>query len=352
MNNNLKIIVFDNFKEQGEKINKQLKIFFKTKEDFTIDIATPRFANGEGKGILLETVRGNDLYILADVGNYGSVYKLKNYTNHMSPDDHYQDIKRIVSVCKGYANKITLITPLLYQSRQDKRSSRESLDCAISLQELKTIGVDAFFTYDAHNPNVFNAIPLTPISNLYPTDVMAKEIVEKEKLDDNVVVISPDFGGAQRARHYAERLNCDVGIFYKRRDLTKIVNGTHPIIEHLYLGPDVFDKTIVVVDDIIASGNSLLEVANILKNKGAKKVILVATFALFTEELEKFDVSYQNGDFKKLYTTNLSYIPSEYLEKEYLSQIDLTTNIAEVIKTIHLGESLTKLEKSNSYVRK
>ena len=323
--NKIKLITLKSAKELGKKVEKHLK-------EKSIKLEESRFSNGEGKVTIKGNIKGEDIYLLADIGNYGLTYKLHEYLNHYSPDEHYEDIKRTISALSGASEKVTVIMPLLYESRQHKRKAKESSDCAIALQELIHLGVDKIITFDCHDPNISNAIPNTPFENIYPTDTILKE-VKKEKLKD-ILVISPDLGASTRARYFAEKLQTNVGVFYKRRDLTKVINGKNPIIEHTYLGPSVKDKDIIVVDDMIASGTSMLEVGELLKKQGARKIIFIATFSLFTEGIEKFEENYKNHTFDKLYTTNLSFIENKY-QKDWLEIVDCSKDIALAIKNSH-----------------
>lgn len=340
--NDLKIIALDNIKEIGLEVNTKLNKLRKTDRNYILDITASRFSNGEGKVKIEESIREKDIYLLADVGNYGITYNMHGFLHHMAPDEHFQDIKRTISAISGYSEKITLVMPLLYQSRQHKRKGRESADCAIALQELKNLGVNHIITFDAHDPTISNSIPNLPFENIYPTNTILEEVLTKEDLE-NILVISPDMGATERARYFAEMLDTNVGVFYKRRDLTKVVNGKNPIIEHTYMGPSVKNCDVLIVDDMIASGNSMLEVGESLKQSGARKVFIIATFSLFTEGIESFDKAYENNCFDKLYTTNLSYIPNEYKEKEWLHTVNCSENIAEIINTLHEGDSLKKL---------
>ena len=248
-----------------------------------------------------------------------------------------------ISATSGRSEHITLIMPLLYQSRQHKRKGRESLDCAVALQELETLGVDSIVTFDAHDPNVANAIPNLPFENFYPTHTILETLIEQEDLE-NLLVVSPDIGAMERSRYYAELLGCDVGVFYKRRDLSKVVNGKNPIIDHIYMGADVQDKTILVVDDMIASGSSMIEVAEELKKRGAHKVYLISTFALFTEGIEIFQEAYQNHLFEKLYSTNLSYVPDTIKKLDWFYEVDCSKFIAKIIDTLHRGISIHTIQ--------
>ena len=347
----LKLIVLDNFKDFGDSVVKHLHKLDKRQAKYSLKTNVTRFNNGEGKVIIDDCIRDIDVYILSDVGNYGMTYELHGHTNYMGPDEHYQDIKRVLSALSGYANRITLVTPLLYQSRQDKRHGRESLDCAISLQELERLGVNHIIGFDVHNPNVSNAIPNLPFENFFPTNTILRSLIKKENVKD-LLVISPDMGAMERARYYAEILGCDVGVFYKRRDLSKVVDGKNPIVEHSYMGCDVKNKNIIIVDDMIASGGSMLEVAEVLKSKGANNIYFVVTYALFTEGLDKFNIAYREGIFNKLYTTNLSYIPKEYQEKRYFEVVDMSKSVAEIIDYLHDGKSLKPLLNKKEEIKK
>ncbi len=340
--NNIKIIALDNIKEIGSEVNIKLNKLRKTDKNYMLNITASRFSNGEGKVKIEDSVREKDIYLLADVGNYGMTYNMHGFTHHMAPDEHFQDIKRTISAISGYSEKVTVIMPLLYQSRQHKRKGRESADCALALQELERLGVDHIITFDAHDPTISNAIPNLPFENFYPTNTILEDLLKTEKLNE-ILVISPDLGATERARYYAEMLDTNVGAFYKRRDLTKVVNGKNPIIEHTYMGSSVEGCDVLVVDDMIASGASMLEVGKRLKTDGAKKVYFIATFVLFTEGIEEFDKAYQNHYFDKLYTTNLSYIPEEYREKEWFHTVDCSENIAKIIHALHNKESLKPL---------
>ena len=329
---NLKIIAFENCKELGTKIDQHIKRMKNTKETNIIDVVCSRFNNGEGKLYISESVQKKDLYILSDVGNYSIEYDFYGKSHNMSPDEHFQDIKRVISATNGRFSKITLIMPLLYQSRQHRRKERESLDCALALQELESLGVNQIITFDCHDPNVSNAIPNLPFENIFATDTILKEIFQNEKIDrDKMLVISPDMGAMERARYYAEILGCDVGLFYKRRDLSKIIDGKNPIVEHIYLGKDPNDYTVFVIDDMIASGTSMLDVAKELKSRNAKNVYLISTFALFTSGIDNFEKGYKNKLFDRLYSTNLVYVPEKIIEKEWYHSVDCSEQLAKII---------------------
>lgn len=342
MNSNLKLVVLPNAKFLGEKVDKNLKEINNSDSTYIVQITSDRFSNGEGKVKIEETVRDKDLYILSDIGNYSINYDFHGMKHFMAPDEHFQDIKRIISATSGHASKINVIMPMLYQSRQHKRKGRESLDCALALQELERIGVSNIITFDAHDPNVVNAVPNLSFDNFYPTNIIIDALEENEHID-NMIVVSPDMGAMERARYYAGMLGCDVGLFYKRRDLTKVVNGKNPIVEHVYLGSDVKDKNILIVDDMISSGTSMIESAQNLKNRGAKKVYLVATFALFTEGIEKFNDAYNEGIFTKLYVTNLSYVPEEIKSKEWYTEVDCSILLARIINKLNKKESIAEI---------
>ncbi len=338
----LRLIVLDNIENLGSRTNEYLKKIRKSNEDYIIPITRDRFSNGEGKIKIGGTVRDKDIYIISDVGNYDVTYNMHGFTHHMSPDEHFQDIKRVISAISGYASKITLVMPLLYESRQHKRKGKESLDCAIALKELEALGVNHIVTFDAHDPNVANAIPNLPFENFYPTHDILTDLVANEDIE-NLLVVSPDMGAMERARYYAEMLGSDVGVFYKRRDLSKVVNGKNPIVEHVYMGADVKDKNIIIVDDMIASGSSMIEVASLLKEKGAAKIYFVATFALLTEGPDAFIKAYSDGLFNKLYTTNLSYV-SEVIKKEtWYQEVDCSNRMAKIINALNNKDSLKSL---------
>ena len=342
MKSNLKLIILDNFKNVGEKVDKELQRLMKEKESYAVRTSNSRFSNGEGKVKLEETVRHQDLYILCDVGNYSMSYTMHGNTHYMSPDEHFQDVKRVISATSGRSENITLIMPLLYQSRQHKRKGRESLDCALALQELENLGVNCIITFDAHDPNVSNAIPNLPFENFYPTHIILEDLLEEDL--EKLLVVSPDMGAMERYRYYADLLGCDVGVFYKRRDLSKVVNGKNPIVDHVYMGTDVKDKNIIVVDDMIASGSSMIEVASELKKRGANKIYLISTFALFTEGIELFQDAYEKKLFDKLYSTNLSYVREDVRNASWYHEVDCSSFIAKVIDTLHKGESIEPLQ--------
>lgn len=342
----LKLVILNNISEFGDKVNRHLMTMNKAKNSYIVTMKSERFSNGEGKVKLEEAVNGNDLYILSDVGNYGLSYLMHGREHFMSPDEHYEDIKRVIAAFSGHAAKINVVMPLLYESRQHKRRGNESLDCAIALQELERMGVDNIITMDAHDPSICNAIPRLPFENFYPTQQILESLIENEVMD-KVLVISPDMGAMERARYYADMLTCDVGVFYKRRDLSKVVNGKNPIVEHLYMGADPKGRDVIVVDDMIASGGSMIEVAEHLKQRGARHVYLVATFSLFTEGVEIFNEAYESKLFDRLYSTNLSYVPEDIKCKTWYREVDCSYYMAEIINTINKNEDIEVLWNKN-----
>ncbi|NLL00169.1 MAG: ribose-phosphate pyrophosphokinase [Clostridiales bacterium] len=317
------------------------------RDNYLLTACCPRFGTGEAKGQIKESVRGYDLYLLVDVTNYSLTYSVCGHKNHMSPDDHYQDLKRIIAAAGGKARRITVIMPYLYEGRQHRRSSRESLDCALALQELTNMGVESIITFDAHDPRVQNAIPLKSLETVQPTYQFIKAILKNVpdiKMDlDHMMVISPDEGGMGRAVYFANVLGLDMGMFYKRRDYTKIVNGRNPIVAHEYLGTDVEGKDILIVDDMISSGESMLDVATELKRRKANRIFLVSTFGLFTGGLSKFDEAFEKGIIYRLLTTNLVYQTPELLTKPYYINVDMSKYIALIIDTLNHDNSISRL---------
>ncbi|MCI9438148.1 MAG: ribose-phosphate pyrophosphokinase [Lachnospiraceae bacterium] len=322
---------------------------------YLLDTKIPRFGTGEAKGVILESVRGHDLYLLVDVCNYSLTYSVCGQENHMSPDDHYQDLKRIIAAVGGKARRITVIMPFLYESRQHKRTSRESLDCALALQELVQMGVDNIITFDAHDPRVQNAIPLHGFETVQPAYQFIKGLlrnVKNLKLDsDHMMVISPDEGGMSRAIYIANVLGLDVGMFYKRRDYTTIVNGRNPIIAHEFLGTSVEDKDMIIIDDMISSGDSILEVAAALKGRKARKIFVFSTFGLFTGGLDRFDEAYRQGVIDKILTTNLIYQTPELLKREWYINCDMSKYIAYIIDTLNHDSSISDLLNPNERIQ-
>ena len=326
------------------------------RDSYLLNARVPRFASGEAKGMISESVRGNDLYILVDVCNYNLTYPLYGHENHMSPDDHYQDLKRIIAAIGGKARRITVIMPFLYESRQHKRTARESLDCAIALQELVHMGVDNIITFDAHDARVQNAIPLHGFETVQPTYQFIKGLLRNERnlqLDaGHMMVISPDEGGMSRAIYIANVLGLDMGMFYKRRDYTQVINGRNPIVAHEFLGTSVEGKDMIIIDDMISSGDSVLEVAAALKERKANKIFICATFGLFTNGLDRFDQAYKNGYIDKVLTTNLIYQSPELLEREWYINCDMSKYIAYIIDTLNHDTSISDLLNPNERIQR
>ena len=316
------------------------------RDTFLINSVCPRFGTGEGKAVINESVRGYDLYILVDVTNYSLEYTVRGQKNHMSPDDHFQDLKRIIGAVGGKARRITVIMPYLYESRQDKRTSRESLDCAQALEELYNMGVDSVITFDAHEPKVQNAIPLKTFETIKPTYQFIKALLNNvpdiEMTPDKMMVVSPDEGAMGRSIYFGTALGLDISMFYKRRDYTKVVDGRNPIVAHEYLGADLKGKDVVILDDMISSGDSMLEVGRELKKRGAGRIFFCATFGLFTEGLARFDKAYEEGIFDKVVTTNLIYQAPELLQREYYINADMSKYIALIIDTLNHDFSISE----------
>ena len=317
------------------------------RDSYLLNAKVPRFGSGEAKGMILESVRGTDLYLLVDVCNYSLTYSLCGHENHMSPDDHYQDLKRIIAAVGGKARRITVIMPFLYESRQHKRTSRESLDCALALQELVKMGVDNIITFDAHDPRVQNAIPLHGFETVQPAYQFIKGLLHNVKdltIDsEHMMVISPDEGGMKRAIYVANVLGLDMGMFYKRRDYTKIVNGRNPIVAHEFLGSNVEGKDVIIIDDMISSGESMIETAAALKERKAKRIFVFSTFGLFTNGLDRFDKAHAEGIIDKVLTTNLIYQSPELLDREWYINCDMSKYIAYIIDTLNHDSSISDL---------
>ena len=347
----IKLAVLKSAKEFGEKVDKELQRLNDKKESYMINIDEVRFSNGEAKVKINSPIYGSDLYVIGDIGNYGVSYKMRGLDHYMAPDEHFADIRRMVATADAYTDRTNVVMPLLYESRQHKRKGIESLDCAIALQELERMGIESVITFDAHDPSICNAVPELEFDNFYPTNEILTDLINNEKLGE-LLVISPDMGAMERARVYAEMLSTDVGVFYKRRDLSKVVNGKNPILEHMYMGPNPKGKDIIIVDDMIASGSSILEVATMLKEKECKNIFLVATFSLFTEGVEVFDKAYKDKLFKKLYTTNLTYVPEEIKSRKWFKEVDLSKYMALIINTLHTRENINKLRENKVLITK
>ena len=327
-----------------------------SKDSYIVKAKNPRFGSGEAKGVIEESVRGCDLYLMVDVCNYSQTYSLCGYVNHMSPDDHYQDLKRIIAAIGGKARRITVIIPFLYESRQHRRSTRESLDCALALQELVAMGVDNIITFDAHDPRVQNAIPLKGgFETVQPAYQFIKGIcknVPDLQIDsDHMMIISPDEGGTGRAIYLSSVLGLDMGMFYKRRDYSRIVDGRNPIVAHEFLGSSVEGKDVLIIDDMISSGESMIDVATELKKRKANRIFVVATFGLFTNGLEKFDKAVEDGTIYRVVTTNLTYQTPELLSRPYYINCDMSKYIALIIDTLNHDGSLSNILSPNERIQ-
>ena len=366
----LGIICLDGCKDMGNKINDYIirwrredgheykdDVVFNgyERDNYLIDARVPRFGSGEAKGIIGESVRGMDLYLIVDVCNYSLTYSLTGEINHMSPDDHFQNLKRVIAAIGGKARRINVIMPFLYESRQHKRSGRESLDCAIALQELVRMGVDNIITFDAHDPRVQNAIPLSGSETVRPTYQFVKGLLRTFRdlqIDsEHMMAISPDEGATERAVYLANVLNLDMGMFYKRRDYTRIVNGRNPIVAHEFLGSSVEGKDVIILDDMISSGDSILDVAGQLKQRKAKRIFAAATFGLFTNGLEKFDKAYENHIIDGILTTNLIYQTPELLNRPYYINCDMSKYIALMIDTLNHDGSVSSILSPNERIQ-
>ena len=371
----LGIIAVDGCEEMGNKVNDYLVKWRKEetrfqkdnlvfngyeKPNYLINAKVPRFGSGEAKGIINESVRGKDLYLMVDVCNYSLTYSLSGNTNHMSPDDHFQNLKRVIAAVGGKARRLNVIMPFLYESRQHKRSGRESLDCALGLQELVRMGVDNIITFDAHDPRVQNAIPLNGFETIRPTYQFVKGLLKHVpdlQIDaDHMMAISPDEGATGRAIYFANVLGLDMGMFYKRRDYSTVVNGKNPIVAHEFLGDDVTGKDVIIVDDMISSGESMLDVAKQLKERNAGRVFVCTTFGLFTDGFDKFDEYYEKGYINKVVTTNLTYLPPVLYEKPYFVKADMSKFLALIIDSLNhditIGSVMNPTDKIHALLEK
>ena len=341
--------------ESGHEYRDDIAFAGYEKDTYLINAQVPRFGSGEAKGILKESVRGKDLYLMVDVCNYNVTYSLTGRTNHMSPDDHFQNLKRMIAAVGGKGRRINVIMPFLYESRQHKRSSRESLDCALALQELVRMGVENIITFDAHDPRVQNAIPLSGFETVSPTYQFVKGLlrtVDDLQIDaQHMMAISPDEGGTNRAVYFSNILGVDMGMFYKRRDYSTIVNGKNPIVAHEFLGDSVKGKDVIVVDDMISSGDSIIDVATELKKRKAKRIYAAATFGLFTNGLDKFDKAYESGIINGILTTNLIYQTPELLSKPYYINCDMSKYIALLIDTLNHDGSISSILSPNARIQ-
>lgn len=370
----LKIAALPSAKALGEKINKYLVEYRKSihndkvktdpafqgysEDNYLVDAETLRFGSGEGKAVFRESIRGKDLFLLVDVCNHSITYQMNGYTNHMSPDDHYQDLKRVIMACNGKARRVNVIMPFLYEGRQHKRNGRESLDCAYALRELRDMGISNFITFDAHDPRVQNAIPLNGFDNFTTPYEFIKVLLNAENdliVDkDHLTVISLDEGALDRAIYFASVLGVDTGMFYKRRDYSTIVGGRNPIVAHEFLGDNISGKDVIIIDDIISSGQSMLDTAMQLKKMNARRVFLCCTFGLFTDGLSDFDRAFEKGYFDKVVTTSLAYLPPELYARPYFIEADMSKFVASLIDFMNhdasLNNALTTTDKIHSIV--
>ena len=345
------------WREQREHENQSNLAFSGYKRDsYVVSASTPRFGSGEGKGVLNDSIRGYDLYIMVDVCNYSIEYSLCGTTNHMSPDDHYADLKRVISAAGGKARRINVIMPFLYESRQHKRSGRESLDCALMLQELTAMGVENIITFDAHDPRVQNAIPLSGFDNFMPTyqflKALLRSVPDLQIDNEHLMIISPDEGAMARAVYFSNILGVDMGMFYKRRDYSTVVNGKNPIVAHEFLGDSVAGKDVIVIDDMISSGESMLDVAKQLKDRNANRVFVCTTFGLFTDGLKKFDEYYEKGYIHKVITTDLNYHTPELLDRPYYEPAAMGKYLASIMDTLNHDVSVEKVRSTTSKITK
>ncbi len=358
----LKIAALDSCKELGRKVNDYIVRFRQDTlkesldsplfssyqlDNYLVGCHCPRFGSGEAKGLIDESIRGKDLFIMVDVCNYSLTYTVNGKPNHMSPDDHYQDLKRIISAANGKAHRLNVVMPFLYEGRQHKRTKRESLDCALALQELTDMGVDNIFTFDAHDPRVQNSIPLHGFDSFNPPYQFMKALLRAEPglvVDkDHLMIVSPDEGAMHRAIYFSNVIGVNMGTFYKRRDYSKIVKGKNPIVAHEFLGDDVHGKDIIIVDDMISSGESMLDVARQIKERGANRVFVCSTFGLFTEGFDIFDEYYNHGYINRVITTNLTYLPPSAYEKPYFVVADMSKFIALIIDSMNHDISIGKV---------
>lgn len=367
----LKIVALSSAAEMGNRVNDYL-VEFRQKvhndrvkndpafhgyieDNYLAKAECPRFGSGEGKGIFKESIHGKDLFILVDVCNHSITYKVNGYENHMSPDDHYQDLKRIIAACSGKARRINVIMPFLYEGRQHRRSGRESLDCAYMLTELRDMGISNFITFDAHDPRVQNATPLSGFDNFTPQYQFLRALLDSAediKVDkEHLIVISPDEGALDRAIYFASVLGVDTGMFYKRRDYSVIINGKNPIVAHEFLGDNIEGKDIIIIDDMISSGGSMLDTARQLKEMGAKRVFICCTFGLFTDGFAKFDAAYEKGHFDQVIATNLNYLPPEIYEKPYFAEADMSKFMAQIIDFMNHDLSLSHVLASTEKIQ-
>lgn len=345
-NQDLKLVILKSASTLGGLIEKNIQKIRKDNAPLSLNITESFFSSGESKVSINESVRGKDLYIICDVGNFGLTYNMRGFINHCSPYDNYKQIKNVIGAISGQAKSISIVMPLLIDSRQHRRNGREPLSCAITLQELGQMGIKNILTIDVHDPSVRQALPLISFENILVSNTLLKKFLinEKDKTNfDNLIVISPDQGAGPRTESIANKLVCKMGTFSKIRDFSRVVNGKNPILAHNYMGPRLNGKDILVVDDIISSGDSMLDIGLSAKKKGAKKVFYMATFSLFTEQIERFREAYAKGQFNKVYTTNLTYINSEFVNEEWLEIIDCSYPLAQIINNLSLQKSISEL---------
>ncbi|MDL2287756.1 ribose-phosphate pyrophosphokinase [Oscillospiraceae bacterium OttesenSCG-928-F05] len=328
-----------------EKVDRYLNQWRGHGGSYILRAACPRFGSGEAKGMILESVRGHDMHIICDVFNYGVTYPMYGMDVPMSPDDHFQDLKRIIGAAGGKPRRISLFMPMLYEGRQHRRGARESLDCAVALQELVRMGVTNIITFDAHDPRVQNAIPYSGFDNVQPVYQMIKALLKSYPdmtFSDNIIIVSPDEGGLQRCMYYASVLGTDLGMFYKRRNYSMLVDGRNPIVAHEYLGSDVNGRDVVIIDDMISSGESILDVSDQLKRRGARRVFVFSTFGLFCNGLDLFDKYYAEEKITKIFTTNLNYRPAELIARDWYQEVDMSKYVAYLIDALNLDHSISK----------
>ena len=355
----LRIISMNGAQDLGAKIEGHLAKWAqksgREEEKLSIEVDCPRFSSGDGKGLIKSSIRGTDLYILVDVGNYSCKYNMYGFENAMSPDDHYQDLRRIIQATSGKAHRINVIMPNLYGGRQHRRNYRESLDCAVALQELQAMGVDNIVTFDVHDPRVCNAVPMMGFDNMMPSyqvmKSMFKNIPDLKCDRDHLMVISPDEGALNRNMYYAVNMGVEMGMFYKRRDYSRVVNGRNPIVAHEYLGTSVEGKDVFIADDIIASGESMLDLAYELKKRKANRIFAYATYAIFTAGLEKFDKAYADGIIDGVFGTNLTYRTPELLQREWFHEVDCSKYVAYYIAALNHNISISQLIDSHSKIQ-
>ena len=354
--NKIGLIVLKSFSNRGKEVNDYIAKFKEDEdENFIIEIDNPRFSNGEAKVKINESVRNKDIYILADIGNYDCTYKLYGNVNHMSPDEHFQDVIRTISAVSGKAKSITVFLPLMYASRQHRRKGRESLDCAMALKHLENLGVHNVLTFDVHDPNIQNVMPTKSFDTISPIYSILKKFIMNEYQEigkDKMIVISPDAGAIERSTMYASVLGLELGLFYKRRDYSVVVNGKNPILQHDYIGSDVKGKNILIVDDMIASGESVIDIIAQLKRRGCAKVFVISTFAFFTEGTEKFDNLYKSGDLTKVYATNASYLSERVKNSPWFCEVSLTKFMAKIIKNLNEGKSISEYISPTEKIKK